>query len=51
MDFMNDQLKDGRLLWLFNLIDDFNFEVWAIIIALSLPSARIISALKQVIAW
>ncbi len=51
MDFMHDQLQDGRSFRLLNLIDDFNREALAIEIDLSLPSARVISALKQVIAW
>jgi putative transposase len=51
MDFMHDQLQDGRSFRLLNLIDDFNREALAIEIDLSLPSARVIRALKQVIAW
>lgn len=51
MDFMHDQLQDGRTFRLLNLIDDFNREALAIEIDLSLPSARVIRALKQVIAW
>ena len=39
MDFMHDQLQDGRSFRLFNLIDDFNREALAIEIDLSLPSA------------
>jgi putative transposase len=42
MDFMHDQLQDGRSFRLFNLIDDFNREALAIEIDLSLPSARVI---------
>lgn len=48
---MRDQLQDGRSFRLFNLIDDFNLEALAIEIDLSLPSARVIRAIKQVIAW
>ena len=51
MDFMHDQFQDGRSFRLFNLIDDFNREALAIEIDLSLPSARVIRALQQVIAW
>ena len=51
MDFMHDQLQDGRSFRLLNLIDDFNREALAIEIDLSLPSARVIRVLKQVIAW
>lgn len=51
MDFMHDFLQDGQSFRLFNLINDFNREAFAIEIDLSLPSARVIRALKQVIAW
>lgn len=51
MDFMHDQLADGRCFRLFNLIDDFNREGLAIEIDLSLPSVRVIRALQQVIEW
>ena len=51
MDFMHDQLQDGRSFRLFNVIDDFNREALSIEIDLSLPSARVIRTLKQIIAW
>ena len=51
MDFMHDQLSDGRSYRLFNLIDDFNREGLAIEVDLSLPSERVIRALSQVIEW
>jgi len=51
MDFMHDQLHDSRSFRFFNLIDVFNREALAIEIDLLLPSARVIRALKQVIAW
>jgi putative transposase len=49
MDFMYDQLQDGRSFRLFNLIENLNREALAIEIDLSPPSARVIRALKQVI--
>lgn len=49
MDFMHDQLGDGRNFRLFNVIDDFNREALGIEVDFSLPSARIIRALEQVI--
>ncbi|KRA51524.1 transposase [Pseudoxanthomonas sp. Root630] len=51
MDFMHDQLSDGRSFRLFNVLDDFNREGLAIEVDLSLPSARVIRALEQVIEW
>ncbi len=42
MDFMHDQLSDGRSYRLFNVIDDFNREALAIDIDLSLPSERVV---------
>ena len=51
MDFMHDQLDDGRSFRLFNVIDDFNREALGIEVDFSLPSERVIRALKQIIAW
>lgn len=51
MDFMHDQLSDGRCFRLFNLIDDFNREALAIDADLSLPALRVIRSLEQVIEW
>ncbi|WP_152545263.1 IS3 family transposase [Bordetella holmesii] len=51
MDFMHDQLTDGRSIRLFNVIDDFNREALGIEIDFSLPSERVIRSLKQIIGW
>lgn len=51
MDFMHDQLCDGRSFRLFNVLDDFNREGLGIEVDLSLPSARAIRALEQIIEW
>ena len=51
MDFMHDQLSDGRSYRLFNVIDDFNREALTIDIDLSLPAERVVRALDQVIEW
>ncbi|MBB5198701.1 putative transposase [Glaciimonas immobilis] len=51
MDFMHDQLADGRSIRLFNVIDDFNREGLCIEVDFSLPSKRVIRALNQVIEW
>ena len=51
MDFMSDSLTDGRLLRTFNVLDDYNREGLCIEVDLSLPSARVIRSLEQVIEW
>ena len=51
MDFMHDQLADGRTFRLFNVIDDYNREALGIEIDFSLPSERVIRELKQIISW
>lgn len=51
MDFMHDQLSDGRTFRLFNVIDDFNREGLGIEVDFSLPSERVIRSLEQIIAW
>ena len=51
MDFMHDQLSDGRSFRTFNVIDDFNREGPCIEVDFSLPSERVIRALNQVIEW
>ena len=51
MDFMHDQLSDGRSIRLFNVIDDFNREGLGIEVDFSLPSIRVIRALEQIIEW
>ena len=49
MDFMHDQLADQRKFQLFNVIDDFKREGLAIEAGYSLPSARIIRVLDQLL--
>lgn len=51
MDFMHDQLSDGRCIRLFNVIDDFNREGLCIDVDFSLPAERVIRSLDQVIEW
>jgi putative transposase len=51
MDFMHDQLGDGRSFRLFNVIDDFNREGLAIDVDFSLPAVRVIRSLDQIIEW
>lgn len=51
MDFMHDELEDGRSFRLFNVIDDFNRDALGIEVDFSPPSERVIRALKQIIGW
>lgn len=51
MDFMADQLQDGRSFRTFNVLDDFNREGLGIEVDLSLPSGRVIRSLEQIIEW
>lgn len=51
MDFMHDQLSNGRSIRLFNVIDDFNREALGIDVDFSLPSERVIRSLDQIISW
>ena len=51
MDFMHDQLSDGRPFRLFNVLDDFNREGLEIAVDFSLPAERVIRSLEQIISW
>ena len=51
MDFMADQLADGRTFRTLNILDDFNREGLAIEIDFSLPSERVVRTLNQLIQW
>jgi len=47
MDFMHDQLSDGRTFRLFNVLDDFNREGLGIEADFSLPAVRVIRTLDS----
>ena len=51
MDFMHDALTDGRGFRLFNVIDDYNREALTIEVDFSLPTARVIRSLNQLIEY
>lgn len=51
IDFMHDQLSDGRSYRLFNVIDDYRREGLTIEAGFSLPSMRVIRTLNQLIEW
>ncbi len=51
MDFMHDQLADGRSFRMLNVLDDFNRQGLAMEVDISLPAARVIRSLEQVIQW
>ena len=48
MDFMRDQLADGRSFRVFNVIDDFNREALSMEIDLSLLADRVMRALDEI---
>jgi len=51
MDFMHDTPENGKSVRSLNIIDDFNREILNITIDTSLPSARVVSELEQLIDW
>jgi len=51
MDFMHDQLRNGRSYRLFNVIDDCNREGLGIEVDFSLPAERVIRSLERIIEW
>lgn len=51
MDFMSDQLGDGRTFRTLNVLDDFNREGLGIEVDFSLPAQRVVRSLEQIIAW
>ena len=51
MDFMHDQLENGRTFRLLNVLDDFNREGLGIEVDFSLPAERVIRSLERIIEW
>lgn len=51
MDFMQDNLSDGKKFRVLNIIDDFNREGLAIIPSKSITSHRVITELENLITW
>jgi putative transposase len=51
MDFMHDQLQDGRCIRLLNVIDDCTREGLGLEIDFALPSERVIRVLENIIEW
>lgn len=51
MDFMHDQLEDGRTYRLLNVIDDYNREGLIIDVDFSLPAERVKRSLNQLLEW
>ena len=51
MDFMSDQLADGRSFRTLNVLDDYNREGLAIEVDISLPAQRVIRTLERIIEW
>ena len=51
MDFMADQLADGRSFSTLNVRDDFNREGLGIEVDFSLPAMRVVRSLNQITEW
>ena len=51
MDFMPDQLADGRKFRTLNVLDDFNREGLGIEVDFSLPAVRVVRSLNRIIEW
>jgi putative transposase len=51
MDFMMDNLSDGKKFRTLNVIDDFNREALAIVPSKSITAKRVVLELEQLIAW
>ena len=51
MDFMSDQLEDGRSFRTLNILDDFNREGLGIEVDVSIPAKRVIRTLDRIIEW
>ena len=51
MDFMADQLADGRKIRALNVLDDFSREGLGIEVDFSLPTVRVIRSLNRIIEW
>lgn len=51
MDFMSDNLYSGRHFRTFNVIDDYNREILAIEVDMSLPALRVIRVLDRIAAY
>lgn len=51
MDFMADQLADGRKFRTLNVLDDFNREGLSIEVDFSLPTIRVVRSLNRIIEW
>ena len=49
MDFMQDQLADGRKLRTFNVLDDYDREGLGIEVDFSLPAMRVVRSLNRII--
>lgn len=51
MDFMQDTLENGKKVRSLNVMDDFNREILQVSIDTSLPSAKVISRLEELLEW
>ena len=51
LDFLSDNLEDGRFFRTLNIMDDFNREALCIVIDTSIPALRVMRTLDMVASW
>jgi putative transposase len=51
LDFMSDSLSTGRAIRTLNIIDDYNREALGIEVDTSLPAARVVRVLEDLLLW
>jgi putative transposase len=51
MDFIADQLANGRSIRTLNVLDDFNREGLGIEVDFSMPAERVVRILNRIIKW
>ena len=51
MDFMADSLVSGRRFRILNIMDDYNREVLALTIDMSIRSERVVRTLNELLEW
>ena len=51
LDFMSDNLENGRSFRILNILDDYNREALCILIDTSIPALRVVRTLEMLASW